>query len=316
MNFKYESDLGKWIIDTDPGIDDSYAIILAMNYLKEELVLLSIEAGNVGLDQCAINAKKLSVMCNRMVPISKGTSKTISTMSLICFESIHGKDGFFDFEEFKHIEQKYDRKFEVKHHSAIEIIRLSHVHKNLNLLCIGPLTNIALAYMLDPTLPERINKLVIMGGSYNRIGNIKPVGEFNFACDEIAAKIVLDRFKRTVIYCWEPSMKYQILPHNLKTSNSSSKCDFMRKCIQKKMDTLKDGIVADYGAAVAGFSPRSILNSKMLYTDIAIDCTSEHNSAFLVSEKNIFNGEKDRKQVVLEMDFKLMEHYLNEMVSE
>jgi purine nucleosidase len=57
----------KWIIDTDPGVDDSFAIILGLSILKENLIALSIENGNVGIESCFINAKKICVVKKKQI---------------------------------------------------------------------------------------------------------------------------------------------------------------------------------------------------------------------------------------------------------
>src|SRR5690606_40136405 len=77
-------------------------------------------------------------------------------------------------------------------HAALAILRLSHEHAGrLVLVALGPLTNLALALRLDPALPQRVARLVVMGGAVSAHGNITPVAEFNVGFDPEAAHVVL-----------------------------------------------------------------------------------------------------------------------------
>lgn len=338
----YDENYGDWIIDTDPGIDDAFALTLGINLLRDKLKLISIQSGNVGLNQCFVNAKKLCVINNRKVNISKGDSFNLSCLNLKCFSSIHGVDGFFDIESYRGWEEVYDSKENfinkedakvlgaLKKHSAIEIIKLikeydceskkAHSSKRLNILTLGPLTNLALALMLDPTIVGNVHRLVVMGGSYNSFGNIKPNGEFNFACDVIAAKKVLSKFTNIDIYCWEPSVIHLIYPEHLKINEDSKekeKAKFITHCVNKKMEGLQGGVYADYGAAVVAFFPVSIIGAKELYCDISIDCEDYKQGRLLASEKNIFQNKKKIKHRVIEkVDMGFFHGLFNKMINE
>lgn len=332
---EYDESIGDWIIDTDPGVDDAFALTLAINILKDKLKLISIQCGNVGLDQCLINAKKLCVINGRKYDISTGGSYTISTKSLRTYSSIHGKDGFFDIEKYQDYDKLYDTKTDylnnneaskfglLKSHSAIEIIKLSQNYKKnktkLNIMTIGPLTNLAVAYMLDPSLISRVNKLVVMGGSYQSFGNIKSTGEFNFACDDVAAKKVLDKFKNVDVYCWEPSMSHLIFPEHIKFTDEAKKTEkamFIQHCVDKKMSGLQKGVYADYGAAVVGFYPLSIKSSFEGYCDLTIDSEENKQSRFVVSDVNYTNNKgKQRHRIIEKVDLSFFHGLFNKMIN-
>lgn len=279
--------IGKWIIDTDPGVDDSFAIILALTALGENLIALSIENGNVGVEKCFLNAKKICVIKNIHIPIYKGVKLNLSGINLNA-SLVHGKDGLYELEEYNDHGTRYNedvlKNLENKENefidkcSPLKLIELSHKIKGgLNILAIGPLTNIAVAFMLDSTLPERINKLVIMGGSYTSLGNIKTNVEFNFACDPVSAKIVLDNFNKEnnkiVIYPWETCNKHLLLREHLDsikdyTSETKAYCS---RVLIKKEGTAENGVFADYGSAVYMCNNSSVEESIFRYIDISID---------------------------------------------
>src|SRR5690606_25581331 len=94
-------------------------------------------------------------------------------------------------------------------HAAQAIIRLSHAHAGrLVLVALGPLTNVAVALRLDPTLPSRIARLVVMGGAVTCRGNVTPAAEFNVYFDPEAAHIVFEAFERFDLADWEATVAH------------------------------------------------------------------------------------------------------------
>jgi purine nucleosidase len=94
-------------------------------------------------------------------------------------------------------------------HAALAILRLSHAHAGeLMLVMLGPLTNLALALKLDPTLPQRIKRIVVMGGAVTCHGNITPAAEFNIAFDPEAAHVVFTSFKHLLVSDWEATVAH------------------------------------------------------------------------------------------------------------
>lgn len=333
IDFNYDSNLGDWIIDTDPGVDDSIAISLAMNMIKEHLVLLSIQFGNNTVETCLKNAKRICVINKRKYNISKGESLTISTYKPKGFSVVHGEDGFYDLKQYTDLELQYDNekteylnnneKTVLKRHSAIEIISLSKeyekANKKLNLLTIGPLTNIALAYMIDPKIVNRINRFVIMGGSYNSNGNTKPSGEMNFDSDNIASKMILDKFKNIEVWCWESCTQHKMKLVDLKINEDSlnkEKYKYLKAVLDKRHGSVEEGIFADYGASITSFYPRSIRNYEVVYCDLVIDSERDKSSRLIVSDKNVFNNKKKNTvKLIKNLQQEYVTGLFNEMIN-
>lgn len=322
---------GKWIIDTDPGVDDSFAIILALSILEDKLVALSIENGNVGIERCFINAKKICVVKNKHIPVYKGVHLNLSGVNLNA-AAVHGQDGLYELEEYIEYDKKYNEKvlepLENKDFpfidkcSPLKIIELSHKYKGeLNILAIGPLTNIAVAFMLDPTLPERLNNLVIMGGAYTSHGNIKTNVEFNFACDPISAKIVIDNFhkpnNKIVIYPWETCVKHLILKNHIELIEkyATETKEYCKKIILKKESgENENGIYADFGSAVYVIDKNTVETSIFKYVDIAIDSdVSSFGQLCLLNDftvkKQLSTSKKFRQKVEIITKLKEDEFY-------
>jgi purine nucleosidase len=194
------------LIDTDPGVDDALAILMAFNDTAHEVVGLTIAAGNVGLAHTVRNALKLCEVAGRdEVPVFPGCAAPLLHNAPDA-AYVHGQDGFGDTGYAPAV-----RGAETEH-AALAILRLSHVHAGrLLLVALGPLTNLALALKLDPTLPERVGRLVVMGGAVNGHGNITPAAEFNVYFDPEAARIVFEAFPMFDLCDWEATVRHGLV---------------------------------------------------------------------------------------------------------
>ncbi|WP_447937577.1 nucleoside hydrolase [Thermomonas fusca] len=190
------------LIDTDPGVDDALALLMAFDDMqsdsgRHQVVGLTIAAGNVGLAHTVANALKLCEVCGVDVPVFAGTDAPLVFPARDA-AYVHGRDGFGDTGY-----APAARAAEAEH-AALAILRLSHAHAGkLLLVALGPLTNLALALKLDPTLPSRVARCVVMGAAVTAHGNITPAAEFNIAFDPEAAHIVFSAFPRVELADWE-----------------------------------------------------------------------------------------------------------------
>lgn len=179
------------ILDTDPGVDDALAFLLAFNSPEVKVEAVTTVAGNVNHTKGHNNAKKLLEFIGATnVPVCAGAEKPlIRVMSHA--EEFHGNTGLGD-AELPEPTLKTDPG------NAVEMIieKVDELGKKLILVAIGPLTNIASALLADPKLPKKVDKLVIMGGAFNLtpygLGNANAVAEFNIWHDPEAAKIVFN----------------------------------------------------------------------------------------------------------------------------
>ena len=176
------------LIDTDPGVDDALALLMAFHDPQHEVVGLTIAAGNVGLEYTVANALKLCEVADVDIPVFAGCAAPLLHPARDA-AYVHGRDGFGD------INYAAARRKAQAEHAALAILRLSHEHAGrLLLVTLGPLTNVALALKLDPTLPQRVARCVVMGGAVTAHGNISQAAEFNVAFDPEAAHIVFEAF--------------------------------------------------------------------------------------------------------------------------
>ena len=195
------------LIDTDPGVDDALALLMAFSDDRHDVVGLTIAAGNVGLAHTVRNALKLCEVAGRGdVPVYAGCADPLLHPAVDAAH-VHGQDGFGD------VGFSAAARAAESEHAALAILRLSHEYAgSLLLVALGPLTNLALALKLDPTLPQRVGRFVVMGGAITGHGNITPSAEFNIAFDPEAAHVVFSAFPQVELADWEATVAHG-LPH-------------------------------------------------------------------------------------------------------
>lgn len=176
------------LIDTDPGVDDALALLMAFDAPHHEVVALTIAAGNVGLAHTVANALKLCEVAGVDIPVHAGCDAPLLHPAPDA-SYVHGRDGFGD------IGYPPAAKQAEPEHAALAMIRLSHAHAGKLVVCmLGPLTNLAVALKLDPSLPQRVGRIVVMGGAVTGRGNTTPTAEFNIGFDPEAAHLVFEAF--------------------------------------------------------------------------------------------------------------------------
>lgn len=173
----------KIILDCDPGHDDAVAIMMAAKHPKIELLAITVVAGNQSLEKTANNALKVCSHLGLNVPIAAGMSGPIVRNQVIA-DDIHGVTGL-DGPSFE------EPTIELDNRHAVNLIieYLLNSDGDITLVPTGPLSNIAMAIRMEPKIVPKIERIVLMGGSY-QLGNITPAAEFNIFADPEAASIV------------------------------------------------------------------------------------------------------------------------------
>jgi inosine-uridine nucleoside N-ribohydrolase len=187
----------KVLIDTDPGVDDALALLMALNLGEVEILGLVSEPGNVPAEKGSANTVRLldalEAPPSLYEGVHTGTRKPL-VRELVTAEWVHGLDGLGDAGLPPPSRQPKGRGV----YFIVEQL-LSAGKGEVSLLCLGPLTNIALSVLLEPDVVERVREVVIMGGWFGltpfSYGNITPVSEFNIYTDPEAARIVFESFE-------------------------------------------------------------------------------------------------------------------------
>jgi len=190
------------LIDTDPGVDDALAILMA--HAHADIAALSIAAGNVGLVHTVRNARTLVDLTGATTPVFAGCPVPLVRAPEEDAAFVHGQDGFGDIGFAEPSAPLADEP------AALALLRLTRERPGeLTLVALGPLTNLALALRLDPTLPERVARLVVMGGAVTGHGNTGKVpAEFNIGFDPEAAHVVFEAFPSFELVDWEATLRH------------------------------------------------------------------------------------------------------------
>ncbi|MBN1267460.1 MAG: nucleoside hydrolase [Anaerolineales bacterium] len=199
------------IIDTDPGVDDAHAIMLALRYPDVQVEAILTVSGNVGIDYTTANAQIVLDLMKADVPVYRGCAGPLMHRPGSDASSIHGSDGLGDMWF-----PPSSRKAEPEPASQA-LVRLANAEPGeFTLVTLGPLTNIAVALKLDPSLPRKIKELVIMGGAIHADGNTPNLSaEYNIYADPEAAFIVFNAFPAYTLVSWETTVANGISPETM-----------------------------------------------------------------------------------------------------
>ena len=246
----------KWIIDTDAGVDDALALILALSS-NIEVVAITTLSGNTCESNVYRNVCEILRVCNKTTPIFRGALRPIINQSKPCPEH-HGDDGLGNY-WLSHSDSYFPE--ESTERAASAIVRLSKEHPQLKIICLGPLTNLATAYLLEPTLTFG-GGIEIMGGTIDAIGNTTALAEFNIYTDPEAAFIVFQRAPSLVITPWEAcEEKLSLYQHIVDQFEDNEKANFVKKIA--KVGTFYCDSIAMAAAldpsAISSFEERPIL---------------------------------------------------------
>jgi len=190
------------LIDTDPGVDDALAILMA--HAHADVLGLSVAAGNVGLAHTTRNARTLVDLVGAATPVFAGCPTPLVRLPEEDAAFVHGRDGLGD------VGFPQPKAAVADEHAALAILRLTRERPGeLTLVALAPLTNLALALRLDPSLPQRVKRLVVMGGAVTGRGNTSRVpAEFNVGFDPEAAHVVFEGFPDFDLVDWELTLRH------------------------------------------------------------------------------------------------------------
>lgn len=171
------------VIDTDPGIDDFFALMLANSAPSLDVRAITAVAGNQTLDITSRNALAIACQLGFDCPVARGADKPLN-IPLKTAGYIHGENGLGNIAL-----NKPNRSFSAEY--AWDLLYKEAVAQDgeLEVIALGPLTNIAIALLKYPKLSKLLKRITLMGGS-TEMGNATPYSEFNMAVDPLAADIV------------------------------------------------------------------------------------------------------------------------------
>src|SRR5690242_15795419 len=257
------------IIDTDPGVDDAFALLLAMRSPELKIEGLTPVAGNVPLELTLPNALRMVEIAGRTdIPVAAG-AKVPLVRRLVTAAYAHGENGLggavFPEPKTKAIDEP-----------AAQFIRriVRKYPHEVTLITLGPLTNVAMALNLDPELAGMIRGLTMMGGSLSG-GNITPAAEFNIYVDPEAARIVFQSGIPITMVGLDATRKTSLTEEHVRTLEaaqnpvSQAAAKIGRNAINHNREQgFLVGPNMHDSLAVAAFLDPSILKFKDYYVDV------------------------------------------------
>jgi ribokinase len=185
------------VIDTDPGVDDALALMLALRSPELRLELITTVAGNVTVERATANARHVLALFNPPLwpVIAQGAARPLRR-SLYTSTFVHGADGLGGLTQLQRPDGRLRYPLppcpSARRQAVRRLLRVVETYgRELTIVALGPMTNIARAIQRAPELMRRIGRLVIMGGAIAVPGNVTPTAEFNIFVDPHAADVVL-----------------------------------------------------------------------------------------------------------------------------
>ena len=209
------------VIDTDPGIDDAIAIVLALRSPELRVELMTIVAGNTGLRAATDNARRLLALLNPEKPprLVRGAAHPLRGR-LNTAPDVHGDDGLAGLSALRDrrgrpLYPASDGPRPGAGSAADAIVAKAQEHGDrLTIVALGPLTNIARALDADSGAMRRIGRLIVMGGAVEAPGNVTAAAEFNFHVDPFAADRVLTSGMRITLVALDVTRQVRLRwPH-------------------------------------------------------------------------------------------------------
>src|SRR5262245_10837898 len=194
------------ILDTDGGVDDAQALLLLIAAGRPPDAITTVY-GNVSLEMATANILATLAIAGTSIDVHAGAAQPL-VQDLIDARHVHGEDGLGG-------APRPARTAEAAGSDAVQFLTATlsaaaMTAAPVDLLTIGPLTNLALALRRAPGIAAGIGQLTIMGGTLHGRGNVTPAAEFNIFCDPEAAAIVLGAGIDTTVVPWESCLAHAL----------------------------------------------------------------------------------------------------------
>lgn len=307
-------DKRKFIIDCDTGTDDAIAIVAGLCAKEIQVQAITTLTGNVSVEYTSQNTLDLTRYIGSKVPVAIGASNPLKLRTEDRFaEETHGKTGLGGFVLPKTEDSFYEK-------NAVETIYSEAIKAKgeLEIVAIGPLTNIAIALLLYPQLKTYVKHLWIMGGAITG-GNITPSAEFNMWCDPEAAKIVFASGIECTMIGLDVTTKTVLNEEDRKKIEKlgTKAADVVAAILEYMIEREKSGgeppLMHDALAVAAALCPEC-LKCKKYFVDV--ECEGQYT--FGHTEVDLYNwlGKTPNVSVAEEVDLSLFKKWLYRTIAQ
>ncbi len=296
------------LLDTDPGVDDAQAILLASAHPNAKIEAIFTVGGNVGLEHTTRNALSIVEAIGQDIPVYEGSGSALVVFPAEDAAWVHGNDGLGDADirpEAKQIESEF---------ASAALVRMLNAEPNeFTLVAIGPLTNIALALKIDPSLPTKVKRFVVMGGAVTAHGNTSNVAaEFNIYADPEAAFNVFEAWAEAgnliELVDWEATMRFGV-PFSLVEQwrkIGSPRSDFFNRVSNRSFDWASEAegrtkmFAADPLALAVAVDPGCVTHAETRY--VMVETAGMFARGQTIVDWNSQLGKTPNTSIVLEVD--------------
>ena len=273
------------LIDTDTASDDAVALIMALRSPLVDVRAITVVAGNCGVDQATSNALYTAELCGSNVPIYRGAAKPLHR-DLQTADWFHGKDGLGDHGYAP------STRTAAAGHAVDALIDTIESNPGIEIITLGPLTNLALALDRRPALARSIGRLVVMGGAPCCEGNVTPAAEFNIWVDPEAARTVFLSGAPIELIGWHLCRHSAVLsPQDIEQilALNTPLADFAIRC-NSTVAVAYHTQTGEHGISLPDPVAMSILLDPTLKLDtsrhfVAIECSSDLTRGMTVADR-------------------------------
>jgi purine nucleosidase len=259
---------------------------MASAHPEARVEALTTVAGNVSLARTTANACTILDVLGVDVPIHPGCDRPLIAPPVDA-SHFHGQDGLGNSGYPPSTRPVSDE------HAVHALIRLAdQAPGELTLVALGPLTNVALATRLDPDLPSKYARLIVMGGNIHGTGNVTPAAEFNAYADPEAAAVVLDAWRGLTLVSWETTLEHAFAPAQVDAlmAMHSPRAEFFRRITRHALRQTEhnlgaQALYAPDGLAVAvALEPEIVLKAET--HPVRIELAGQHTRGQTVVDWN------------------------------
>ena len=302
----------KLLIDTDTASDDAVALIMALRSPDVSVLAITVVAGNVPVEQATQNALYTVELCASTVPVFSGAAAPL-IRPLEDAVWFHGRDGLGD-HGYQPAARTAAAGFAVD-----AMVRTVASNPGIEIITLGPLTNLALALRQWPQLAASVSRCVVMGGAPCCEGNVTPAAEFNFWVDPEAARVVLRSQLPIELVGWQLSRGPAVVNAAEMEEILARETNFAHFAIQSnstaatayKTQTGEQGIALPDPIAMAILlDPALALVSSSHHMDVQVDSGITRGMSVVdrlgvakdARNRAVWNGVAAKHKVVWEMD--------------
>ena len=303
----------KIIIDTDCGSDDAMAIAMALNDDNYEVIMITTVSGNVEVEQATFNTLTTLKINNTYYPkVYKGSSEML-VRDWVGARDTHGNDGMGDLDLVDYSLKENEGNAVLK---ILEALR-EHEDKEIDIIALGPLTNLALAFKLDKKTMFKANRIIIMGSAGLGVGNVSPVAEFNIWQDPEACKVILDsNFDPLIFVGWDACLDDAMLDED-EINEIRNNSAIGKYCIDSNIVLLQMNKerfskpcldMADPAAMAVALYPKCIKEMDKYYCEVDISNGPSYGS--LLVDYYHFSGKEKNAYICSKLDAELYKSYI------